>query len=180
MMAFLLLCWLLELLVVFLLLVFLQLLFLWIYEQYVTYCYFCISRECLCTCNKYWWIYNWFWKHVLEQHVWKKLPKYKDRFDAIFLWPPFHTINVNPTSSHVFNNLYNCPINITYVVDMKLVPTLALLSTIDSSWFSNFLFTFLFCKFFEVFFCCWWIVVKHVTMTNCCLNNNLFTITHAQ
>jgi len=63
----------------------------------------------------------------------KELAKYKDRLNAIFPWPLFHTINVNTTSDHVFNNLYNCPINITYVIDLKSIPTLTLLSIIASS-----------------------------------------------
>jgi hypothetical protein len=61
----------------------------------------------------------------------KKLPKYKEWLDAIFPRPPLH--NVNDNTSHVFNNLHNCPINITYVVDPKLVLTLALLGRVDSS-----------------------------------------------
>lgn len=72
---------------------------------------------------------NMFWNNMFE----KKLPKYKDRFDAIFPRPLFHTINVNTTFGHVFNNLYNCPIDITYVVNLKLVLALTLPSTVDSS-----------------------------------------------
>jgi hypothetical protein len=34
----------------------------------------------------------------------KKLPKY-DRLDAIFPQPPLHTVNINTTFGHVFNNL---------------------------------------------------------------------------
>jgi hypothetical protein len=70
-----------------------------------------------------------FWNNMFE----KELPRYKDRLDAIFRWPLLHTINVNTTSNHVFNNLYNCPINITYVVDSKSIPALALSSIIDNS-----------------------------------------------
>ncbi len=72
---------------------------------------------------------NIFWNNMFE----KELPMYKDRLHAIFLQPILHIINVNATCNHVFNNLYNCPINITYVVDLKSIRALALLSTIDNS-----------------------------------------------
>jgi hypothetical protein len=62
----------------------------------------------------------------------KKLPK-NDRLDAIFPQPLLHTININTRFGHVFNNLQNCPINITYIVDLKSIPNLKLLGTIDSS-----------------------------------------------
>jgi hypothetical protein len=35
----------------------------------------------------------------------KNLPKYKNRLNAIFFWPPLHSININMTYGHVFNNL---------------------------------------------------------------------------
>jgi len=50
----------------------------------------------------------------------KELPKY-DRLDAIFPQPPLHIVNIHTTFGHVFNNLYNCPINITYVVDLLII-----------------------------------------------------------
>jgi hypothetical protein len=61
-----------------------------------------------------------FWNEMFE----KKLPKYKDCLDVIFPCHPFETINVNTTSRYVFSHLHNCPINITYVVDPKSLPTL--------------------------------------------------------
>jgi hypothetical protein len=63
----------------------------------------------------------------------KKLPKYKEWLDAIFPQPPLHNVNVNTTSGHVFKNLHNFHINITYVVDPKSIPTLTLLGKVDSS-----------------------------------------------
>jgi hypothetical protein len=72
---------------------------------------------------------NMFWNNMIE----KELPKYKDRLNAIFPQPQFHTINVNTTFGHVFNNFYNCPINTTYVVDSKSILALALLNIVDSS-----------------------------------------------
>jgi hypothetical protein len=54
----------------------------------------------------------------------KELPKYKDRLDTIFPCCPLETINVNTVSSHVFDHLQNCPINITCIVDPKFLPTL--------------------------------------------------------
>jgi hypothetical protein len=62
----------------------------------------------------------------------KELPKYKDRLDAIFSQPLLHIININTTYGHDFNNLQNCPINITYVVDSKSIPSLTLLGIVDS------------------------------------------------
>jgi len=62
----------------------------------------------------------------------KKLPKY-NRLDVIFPQPLFHIVNNNTTFGHVFNKLQNCPINITYIVDLKSIPALKLLSTVDSS-----------------------------------------------
>ncbi len=43
-----------------------------------------------------------------------------------------HIININTTFGHDFNNLHNCPINIAYVVDPKLIHGLALLGIVDS------------------------------------------------
>jgi len=51
----------------------------------------------------------------------KKLPKYKDRLDTIFLCHLLEIINVNTTSNHVFNHLQNCPI--TYVFDLDSLPS---------------------------------------------------------
>jgi len=62
----------------------------------------------------------------------KELPKY-NRLDAIFPQPPFHTININTTFGHFFNNLQNCPINITYVADLKSILALKLRGIGDSS-----------------------------------------------
>jgi hypothetical protein len=53
-----------------------------------------------------------------------ELPKHKDHLDVIFPHHLFETINVSITSGHVFNHLHNCPINITYVVYLKSLPTL--------------------------------------------------------
>ncbi len=61
-----------------------------------------------------------FWNTMFE----KKLPKYKDRLDTIFPHCPLEIIKVNIAFGHVFNHLQNCPINITYVVDLKSPPSL--------------------------------------------------------
>jgi hypothetical protein len=53
----------------------------------------------------------------------KDLPKSKDQLDTIFPCCPLEAINVTIVSSHVFNHLQNCPINITYIVDLKFLPT---------------------------------------------------------
>ncbi len=53
----------------------------------------------------------------------KELPKYKDRLDVIFPCHSFETITDNTIVEHVFSHLHNCPINITYVVDSKFMPT---------------------------------------------------------
>jgi hypothetical protein len=42
-----------------------------------------------------------FWNHMFE----KELPKYKDVLNAIFTWLLFKIINVNTSSSHIFNHL---------------------------------------------------------------------------
>jgi len=43
-----------------------------------------------------------FWNNMFE----KELPKYKDMLDAIFTpWLLPKTINVNTSSSHIFNHL---------------------------------------------------------------------------
>jgi hypothetical protein len=70
---------------------------------------------------------NTFWKMFK-----KKLHNY-DRLDAIFPQPLFHIVNINTTFGHVFTNIKNCPINITYVVNLKSIPALKLVDTIDSS-----------------------------------------------
>ncbi len=57
-------------------------------------------------------------------HFEKELPKYKDHLDVIFPHHPLETINVNNTFGHVFSHLHNCPISITYVVNIKSLPTL--------------------------------------------------------
>jgi hypothetical protein len=44
-----------------------------------------------------------FWNGLFE----KKLPKYKDRLQAIHSCPLLQTININKTSSHLFNQLQN-------------------------------------------------------------------------
>jgi hypothetical protein len=54
----------------------------------------------------------------------KKLLKYKDRLDVIFPCCLLETTNVNIVSGHILKHLSNCPINITYVVDPMVVPTL--------------------------------------------------------
>jgi hypothetical protein len=54
----------------------------------------------------------------------KELLKYKDCLDVIFPCCSLETTNVNIVSSHIFKHLNNCPINITYVVDPMVVPTL--------------------------------------------------------
>ncbi len=54
----------------------------------------------------------------------KELPKYKDCLGMIFPRRPPKTISVNIIYGHVFSHLHNCPINITYVVDFKSLPTL--------------------------------------------------------
>jgi hypothetical protein len=54
----------------------------------------------------------------------KELPKHKDKLDAIFAQPSFQIVNVNTSSSHVFNNLHNYLISITYIVDPKSIPRL--------------------------------------------------------
>jgi hypothetical protein len=56
----------------------------------------------------------------------KEVPKYKDHLDVIFPCHPLGTINVNITFGHVFSHLHNCPINITYEVDLKFLPTLSI------------------------------------------------------
>jgi hypothetical protein len=86
---------------------------------------------------------NTFWKMFK-----KELHKY-NRLDAIFPQPSLHIVNINTTFGHVFNNLQNCPINITYVGNLKSILALKLLHTIDSFWFSNFLVP------WDFFFCCW-------------------------
>jgi len=53
----------------------------------------------------------------------KKLPKYKDWLDTIFQHHLLEMINVNTAFGHVFNHLYNCPINIC-IVDPKSLHTL--------------------------------------------------------
>jgi hypothetical protein len=40
----------------------------------------------------------------------KKLPKYKDWLDIIFLHHLLEIVNVNTAFGHVFNHLHNCPI----------------------------------------------------------------------
>ncbi len=60
-----------------------------------------------------------FWNEMFE----KELPKYKDCLDVIFPCHPLETINVNTTFEHVLSHLHNCPLNITYVVDSKFMPT---------------------------------------------------------
>jgi hypothetical protein len=73
----------------------------------------------------------------LEDTFWnmfeKELPKYKNRLDAISFWPPLHSVNINMTYGHVFNNLQNYLINIMYVVDPKSIFALTLLGIIESS-----------------------------------------------
>ncbi len=66
---------------------------------------------------------NTLWNNMLK----KKLPKYKNRLDAMFSWPSFHIININITSGHDFNNLQNYLTNIIFVVDRKSIPSLTLL-----------------------------------------------------
>ncbi len=70
-----------------------------------------------------------FWNEMFE----KKLAKYKDHLDVIFLCHPLETINVNTTFRHVFSHLHNCPISIKYVVDIKSLPTLGVPSGGDKS-----------------------------------------------
>jgi hypothetical protein len=54
----------------------------------------------------------------------KELPKYKNHLDVIFPHHLLETINVNITYGHVFSHLHNCPISITYVIDLKSLHTL--------------------------------------------------------
>jgi hypothetical protein len=54
----------------------------------------------------------------------KKLPKHKDRLDVIFVQSLLQTVNVKKSFCHVFNNLHNCLIYVTYIVDPKLLPRL--------------------------------------------------------
>jgi len=61
-----------------------------------------------------------FWNEMFE----KELPNYKDLLNVIFPCHPLETISVNIIFGHVFSHLHNCPINITYVVDPKSLPTL--------------------------------------------------------
>jgi hypothetical protein len=61
-----------------------------------------------------------FWNNMFE----KELPKYKGWLDTLFPCHPLETINVNIAFGHVFNHLQNCPISITYVVDLKSLPSL--------------------------------------------------------
>ncbi len=98
---------------------------------------------------------NTFWKMFK-----KKLHNY-DRLDAIFPQPLLHIVNINTTFGHVFTNIKNCPINITYVVNLKSIPALKLVDTIDSSWFSSFPIP---CDLFFVVGSKW-TMVKHVIET---------------
>jgi hypothetical protein len=68
-----------------------------------------------------------FWNNLFD----KKLPKYKDRLEAIFPHHPLEVVNLNIIFVHIFSHLQNCPINITYVVDPKSIHGLGTLITLD-------------------------------------------------
>lgn len=68
-----------------------------------------------------------FWNNLFD----KKFPKYKDRFEAIFLHHSLEAINLNIIFGHIFNHLQNFPINITYVVDPKSIPSLGTPISLD-------------------------------------------------
>jgi hypothetical protein len=41
-------------------------------------------------------------------------------------WQPLEVMNVNMTSSNVFNNLQNCPITIKIIMDLRSIPNFVL------------------------------------------------------
>jgi hypothetical protein len=54
----------------------------------------------------------------------KKLSKYKDHLDVIFMHHPLGTINVNTAFGHILNHLHNRLSNITYIIDLRFGLTL--------------------------------------------------------
>ncbi len=68
-----------------------------------------------------------FWNNLFD----KKLPKYKDHLEVIFLHHPLEVVNLNIIFVHIFSHLQNCPINITYVVDPKSIHGLGTPITLD-------------------------------------------------
>ncbi len=68
----------------------------------------------------------------------KKLPKYKDQLDTIFLRHLLETINVNIAFNHLFSHLQNCPIHNTYVLDLKFLATLKISNVGNKVYFGSF------------------------------------------
>ncbi len=68
-----------------------------------------------------------FWNNMFE----KKLSKYKDHLDVIFLHHPLGTINVNIACGHIFNHVHNCPNNITSIIDLRSGLTLRAPRVVD-------------------------------------------------